>query len=426
MRSFLIHLIFLLSGVSGLVYEVLWVRTLGHVFGGTLHSAALVTGVFVAGLGLGAWLLGRWADRVDQPRKVVARYALLELSIGVMAVCLAHVFPRLVAITPYVTAYGSLPEGWLGLTAGTYVIRCLVAGLFLLPITVLMGGTLTLLIRALVDTNTRNAGLRVAALYGVNTAGAAVGSYLTDVALVPWLGIVGTQLFAASLNAAAGAGALAVAMTMRSAPVKDTRDDHNGAQITRHPNDIGARLWPGVALALALFGAAGMGMEIVWFRFLSNVFGQQRIVFSTLLAIVLTGIWTGSIASGFLQRRLGATRLLLLSSPLFVLSTLLLLLAYAAGRQEGFFGQGCVQDSLFVLGLPSFFLGVNYPAANAITQTLVGAVGRRAGYLYLGTAGGNIVGAVLTGFLLIPALGVHVAAIDLCGCLLLEPCFSLP
>ena len=61
--------------------------------------------------------------------------------------------------------------------------------LLLTPITLLMGGTLTLLIRHLVRKDLDVGGWRIAALYGVNTAGAALGCFLTDFALVPASGL---------------------------------------------------------------------------------------------------------------------------------------------------------------------------------------------------------------------------------------------
>ena len=61
MRDRLLHLLFFLSGASGLIYQVVWVREFGNVFGNTIHSAALVIAVFMAGPGIGSYLGGRWA-----------------------------------------------------------------------------------------------------------------------------------------------------------------------------------------------------------------------------------------------------------------------------------------------------------------------------------------------------------------------------
>src|SRR5438046_2660631 len=57
-------LLFLLSGATGLVYELLWVRLLYQAFGSTVQSVTTVVAAYMGGLGLGAWLLGRRAGRV--------------------------------------------------------------------------------------------------------------------------------------------------------------------------------------------------------------------------------------------------------------------------------------------------------------------------------------------------------------------------
>ena len=59
----LVYLLFFCSGVSGLIYQVVWVRVFGNVFGNTIYSASVVVAVFMVGLGIGGWVVGAWADR---------------------------------------------------------------------------------------------------------------------------------------------------------------------------------------------------------------------------------------------------------------------------------------------------------------------------------------------------------------------------
>src|SRR5438270_9830478 len=72
-------LLFFLSGATGLVYELLWVRLLYQGFGSTIQSVTTVVAAYMGGLGLGAWLLGRRADRHPRP---AALYGRLEIAIG--------------------------------------------------------------------------------------------------------------------------------------------------------------------------------------------------------------------------------------------------------------------------------------------------------------------------------------------------------
>src|SRR5215475_7719803 len=93
MKSFrTLYWIFFLSGASGLVYEVIWVRLTGLVFGNTSHAIAVVLGAFMAGLALGSWWLGRKADRVDSTLRL---YGLLEIGIGLSAALVPLAFRSL-------------------------------------------------------------------------------------------------------------------------------------------------------------------------------------------------------------------------------------------------------------------------------------------------------------------------------------------
>ena len=84
--------------------------------------------------------------------------------------------------------------------------------------TVLMGGTLMVLVRAVVRSDLASSGSRIALLYGVNTIGAAVGAFLTDFALVPAAGLMATQFVAVGLNLFAAAGAFWIARAVSASP----------------------------------------------------------------------------------------------------------------------------------------------------------------------------------------------------------------
>ncbi len=81
-----LYLLFFLSGLSGLIYQVVWVRVFGNVFGNTLHSAALVVAVFMLGLGVGSYVVGAWADRRygQRPDSLLRAYGYIEALIAVL------------------------------------------------------------------------------------------------------------------------------------------------------------------------------------------------------------------------------------------------------------------------------------------------------------------------------------------------------
>src|ERR1700740_2296851 len=88
----MLYVIFFLSGATGLVYEVIWVRLTGLVFGNTSHAIAVVLGAFMCGLALGSWRLGRRADRAKKPLRM---YGILEIGIGISAALAPVVFNSL-------------------------------------------------------------------------------------------------------------------------------------------------------------------------------------------------------------------------------------------------------------------------------------------------------------------------------------------
>ncbi|MBA3805947.1 MAG: hypothetical protein H0X14_09595, partial [Acidobacteria bacterium] len=63
----LIAVCFICSGATGLVYEVLWMRMLGLVFGATTFAVSAVLAAFMGGLALGSAWAGRLAARIRRP-----------------------------------------------------------------------------------------------------------------------------------------------------------------------------------------------------------------------------------------------------------------------------------------------------------------------------------------------------------------------
>src|SRR6266850_2662439 len=125
--------LFLVSGGTGLVYEVVWSRLLKDVFGVTAYAVAAVLAAYLAGLALGAWLLGKRADREPDPLRF---YGILEL--GVAATALLGTLVLRVLDPLHQAAALRLSPG----SPALLFLRVLLASLVVLPPTVLMGATL--------------------------------------------------------------------------------------------------------------------------------------------------------------------------------------------------------------------------------------------------------------------------------------------
>jgi spermidine synthase len=417
----MVYLLFFWSGLSGLIYQVVWVRAFGNVFGNTIHSASLVIAVFMLGLGVGSYAVGTWADRryLARPDSLLRVFGCFELAIGVLALGVSALLPHLGDASAFVSSYTRGPEGWYALSTSSHLARAALAVGLLTPITLLMGGTLTLLIRHLVRRELHVGGWQVALLYGANTVGAAAGCLLTDFALVPVYGLARTQMVAFAFNVMAALGAFWVA----GAGGRVVPQPGPSRTIAAEPTP---RALPWTGLAIALSGFAAMGMEIVWFRHFSILLGEYRAVFSLLLAIILCGIGVGSLMGGWLSRRVGhPTQVWMLVQGLFVASTLLGLVAVDA-RQiqqirdatidrtalEGWARTWAelwfnAKPILVVAGIPSLLMGFAFPLANALIQRVEFRVGSRAGLLYLANTAGAVGGSLAAGFLLLPLLGIQ-------------------
>jgi spermidine synthase len=450
-----IYLLFFLSGLSGLIYQVVWVRMFGNVFGNTIYSASIVVAVFMLGLGAGSYLIGVWADRRyarmtegrTHPNALLRAYGHFELAIAAMGLAIALVLPHLGALSAMVSSYTREPSGWYALSAASYLARAAIAVGLLTPITLLMGGTLTLLIRHLVRRELELGGWRIALLYGINTAGAAAGAALTDFILVPSLGLFGTQGLAVLANVVAGAGALMLASARTVRLKADTTTKKKGKRQQRDADDVrSVRLQtdradgrivrlqadPALALtglALGMSGLAALGMEILWFRHFSMLLGGFRAVFSLLLTLILAGIGLGALAGGAIDRRTRRpAEWFVLVQALFVASTLAGLAladvdainapdpgapaipvsdAAAGPFEEIWFNAG---PMLIELAVPALLMGFSFPLANAIVQRAEQSVGRRAGVLYLANTAGAVAGSLTAGFVLLPALGLQGSA----------------
>ena len=296
----IVYSLFFFSGAAGLIYQVIWVRQFGNVFGNTVHSASLVIAVFMCGLGVGSYLAGIWADRryASDPSSPLRAFGYCELTIAGMGILIASILPRLGWLSAAISTYVPGSNGWHFLSTGSHLARYGVAVAMLVPITLLMGATLTLLIRYLVqrESGMATAGWRIGALYGINTAGAAAGAFLTDFALVPAVGLYSTQMVAALCNVVAAMGALRLAsgcLISGHGEVAAVADESAVAGAAAESGGEAGADQPVVVLsglALLLAGFAAMGMEMVWFRHIAHTVGSFRSVYSLLLTVILIGI----------------------------------------------------------------------------------------------------------------------------------------
>jgi len=395
-------LLFFLSGATGLVYELLWVRLLYQAFGATIQSVTTVVAAYMGGLGLGAWWFGRRADRHPRP---AALYGWLELAIGAFAALSP------LALTLVRQVYVALATGLHAGAPVSVALRFGLAALVLLVPTTLMGGTLPVLTRAFAGSDRAALQPTLGRLYGLNTLGAVLGTALAGFVLIEHVGIRASLWGTALVNFAIGAAAIALAKPLAplsQAPVLPP-------PIARPASGDTLR-----RLALALLGLTAFAAlldEIAWTRVLVMIVGGSTYAFTLVLLTFLLGIGLGS---AFVARVGAAAR------PVT---------AASAGAAQGVTAAGAAMLFLFFGQLPRYILAVfQFPGATARLALLglaVGAVvlvpaigmgmtfplltdlvaredearGADVGRAYALNTLGSIAGAVLTGFVLVVWLG---------------------
>jgi spermidine synthase len=431
-----LYAFFFCSGVSGLIYQVVWVREFGNVFGATIHTASLVIAIFMLGLGCGSFVVGRWSDRRyrQDPESPLRAYALFELAIASLGIAVSVLLPHLHSFAALTSSYVKNAAGWWQLSLFSYAAQGAIALVLLGPSAMLMGGTLALLVRYRVRADVERAGgWKIAALYAVNTAGAAAGAFLTDFALVPAAGLRATQMIAVVLNLVAMGGALGLARASAdpiSRPALRARKKSSPPR-TQPVGDAGPKrnlshaTWTSVALMLS--GFAAMGMEILWLRHFNLLLGGFRAVFSLVLTIVLAGIGAGALVAGAVTRGSARPeRTLMLVQALLVAAVFIGLASNSAASLEAHrlaietMMTGMtplarrlvelwynVRPILIEIGPAALLMGAAFPLGNAVVQHAEESVGRRTGVLYLANTFGAVCGSLLTGYVLLPVLGMQ-------------------
>jgi spermidine synthase len=420
-------LAFFLSGISGLIYQALWLRLLALVFGVTVWAATTVLASFMGGLAIGSFLAGRIADRVGSPLRW---FALCELLVGATALA----SPLLLAGVEraYAALYPSLPQSLGALTA----VRFLFASAVLLLPTTLMGATLPLVVKSSLVSR-GGLGERVSVLYGTNTAGAIVGTLLGGFYLVGGIGIAASFQLAAALNVAVAL--IAFAASLDAASREDEPERAVPTAGTDHPDDepLPIAVRRAILIVFVLSGFAALAQEVIWFRLLILFQQVSTYAFTVMLATFLAGIAAGSyLVAPLMRRRLDWVRgLAWLEVAIGVVSLLSLVALTAAFRRvatlEALLGFA-LGDTLLLLGLASFLaifpatllMGIAFPIGLRLWSAGGTGTGSRVGLFYSLNVLGSIGGAVAAGFVLLPLLGsrwslVAVSAVSVLGGLLL-------
>jgi spermidine synthase len=409
------YVLFAVSGFCGLIYESIWAKYLKLFLGHAAYAQTVVLVVFIGGMAIGAWLCGRFSDRIRQP---LLLYAGAELLVGACAVAF---HPLYESATSW--AYDYLLPATCDPTGFCYSSWAF-AALLILPQSILLGSTFPLMTAGILRAHADQPGRKIALLYFLNSIGAVVGVLASTFLLVPWVGLPGASLMAGIVNVALALAVYVIARwksASRAAPIQPVASH---VESMRTPRLL---LW-----VAALTGLSSFVYEVVWIRLLSLVLGASTHAFEIMLAsfifgLALGGLWIrGRIDR--LERPLAFLGVVQIVMGLLAAVTIPLanqsfdvmawLISALAKEDSGYvlynIGSGVIAAA--IMSPPTFFAGMTLPL---ITYSLFrgsygeGSIGR----VYSANTAGSIVGVILGIHVGLPMLGVKgsllgAAAID--------------
>ncbi|MBI5478550.1 MAG: fused MFS/spermidine synthase [Deltaproteobacteria bacterium] len=405
--------IFAVSGSAGLIYESIWTHYLKLFLGHAAYAQALVLAIFMGGMALGSWVSSRWSPRWTN---LLRAYAVAEAGIGVAAFLFHPLYTGTIE-----QVYGRLFPA-LGSPSTVVAARWLIAGLLILPQSVLLGMTFPLMSAGVIRRYPERPGATLATLYFTNSIGAAVGVLASGFWLVAWVGLPGTLRIAGALNLA-----VAASVWVLGAPARGLPSTPPGGSVSAS-GTAGARTPDGsrgtcsaFLLVAAVTGASSFVYEIGWIRMLSLVLGSSTHAFELMLSAFITGLALGGLwVRGRIDRLADPVRFLALVQVAMGLLALATLPLYAnAFRVMGWMvealGKTPCGYALFSLGSHGIALAVVLPATFCAGTTLPllthlllrrGYGERSIGAVYAWNTLGSIAGVILAIHVGMPLLGV--------------------
>jgi len=409
-----------ISGVASLAYELIWIRQLSLVFGGTLYAISAVLCAFMTGLALGAWGIGLFLNHRNKQKKSVNSvllYGLIECLIGLYGLFFPYVLELISGFySPIVN--GSIELGFL-----LHWIEFFLSTALMLPATICMGATLPLIGSWSVGKNSERIVSDVSILYSLNTFGAVIGCLYTQTIALKYFGVSATNMTAAGMNFFV----FLLCAPLRSYFIKNSSPKN---LVIKQKMNYENNSTPDRGLSLLLIfifaysGMAALASEILWTRVLVFPMGTTLNSFALILATFLFGIALGSImANKLIGNSNHILKFLLIQLSIAILCIAILPLfenlnEWTLKADQLFYDLDNIAlktlgiRSLFAFGLmflPTFGFGLIFPLANRINLNLFKTNSKTLGNSYALNTIGATIGTIITPFVFIPFMGIRMS-----------------
>ena len=403
-------IVFLISGAAGLIYEILWVRFFALNIGSTIYAASAVTAAYMAGLALGAWILGRFSDRAGSPLKW---YAIFELLIGAYALLFS--------------GCSSLVQSLCSDLGSIYSKFFFVMAALIIP-TLLMGATLPFISSAYVRIfKPVNNELSVSYLYGINALGGVIGIFLATFFLIYRFGNTITMLSAVACNFLVAIAAFLIARSTES--IKTSVEPQATPTAVDEIYSVRQNAYeinPLISFTgFFTVGFCALALEIVLTRLLILVIGSSTYAFSLILMAYICAIPIGSIIiPSFMKRppRAAAFGVVLMLLAIASLATIpcisaapFIFLKIYSIYHTNFSSFMALQYLLcFIILLPPAALsGYAFTCALGSIKSESVNIGSKVGRLYFFNTIGAVLGSITAPFIFIKSFGLQNSIITL-------------
>lgn len=381
--------LFVVSGFCSILYEVIWLRSAMAQFGVTTPIVSLVLSSFMIGLGLGSYGAGyivrKYGDRFRL--SALRLYALTELLIGISAITVPlqlfwgrEILLKAIRETSFSSFAYYLPAGlWIAAT--------------LVPWCACMGATFPFAMAAIRQRSGPDGQRSFSYLYLANVLGAVTGATV-PLLLIELFGFRRTLLVGAGLNFLLAACAFCLTLGESRTGVAGIREERLSSKVGVAASGDARLLW-------LLFGTGltSMGAEVVWVRIYTPSLGTFVYAFAAILGIYLVGTYVGS----WIYRHMPRTQVLD-NGLLWLVFGVLVLFAFLT-----------TDPRAPIPGILRVLLGITPFAGMAgfITPLILDRFSAgdpdRAGTAYAINIAGCVLGPLVAGFLLLPALGERLA-----------------
>ena len=401
----IIYLLVFLSGFCALIYQVLWMKQLGLLFGNSSHAAGATLAAFFAGLAAGSWFWGKRSARGGNPLRT---YAGLELGIAITAL------PYFVVIKGYHFIY---PEVYQGAHSGAWLLlaKFVLALALIFPPAFCMGGTIPVIGQHAIRIPSRF-GSTSALLYGINTFGATLGALLAGFFMPLWFGFRATCLIAMGITVIVAALAYLASRSPSASQAPEVMKKQAEADEAPGREKRGRDLLP-LTVICFMSGFGVLALEVLWTRMFSLVLENSVYTFAAILVVVLSCLAAGSLVSSLLARSKWPPHLVL--TALLALSGISIALTPAAFMEltDSFrflavkatwpdFVMLVFRKCALAIGAPALILGTVFPYLLKTMETHTSSPGRSLGRLATINTLGAILGSLVCAFLFLESFGM--------------------